>query len=969
MPISQKQDAAQQQSEFKFYLAVEKLHQKVFSVSSLPPFKIERIGSNKSQLLGEVRRSLIKCFANWKPRTWAMPIPGSNPSFEPPAALTLRVDLKLTELGSSNTVPLDIGFVRWQVDEKHHAYHAPSLDRTWIGRASYWENGPLVSECLSEIEFRRKKRDLSFLQDWLFNRTIEVRVLRFPALLLSQPKADKDKTCTPVLNKTSNRISSWIRGNIYERDGLVDQVAEILFSKVAQSVLLVGEPGVGKTSIVQHLPKRHAALENLWSTSGSRLVSGQCGWGMWQRQFEALLKELRNTRGYLHVGSLVELVESGKLEDAPGVASRMKPELQRGNIRVIAECTPAQYQRLERNDPALLRCFLRVDVEELAPEKNLRLLERVAWDWLSERQAELEEIGYRQPIYMEPNTIQTIEALCRRFCRYSVMPSVPLRLIQSAISILESGSALSPSSMMQAFTAQTGMPRFLIDDQVPLEYEELRGKLANRLISGMRYLGQWQERVETAVQVLNDVQGFLILENLRDMVRLGDSSPRDSMAAFLVPFIRTGQVRMIVESTPSELDAIQQLVPGIVEALPIFKVQPWTPSSEELLLHRLLDHRLSDRKIYVEPEIPRTIQRLCSQFQSASAPPSATVRFAEKMVDRLIKRGKKDALCVNEVVTQFSELYGVPEVLLRDELPLDKSSIVESLKSEVIGQQRPCEVAANVFSRIKSNLNDPGRPFANLFFCGPTGVGKTQLAKAIAKALFGYQKHKTPLVRVDMSEYSSPGSSALFLQDNTGNPATWLLNIRNRPLSVLLLDEVEKASPDVFDVLLSLLDEGRLTDRYGQTTSFRSCVIIMTSNIGVRRGGSLGFNEESNVDFRAEIRRAFRPEFFNRLDEIVAFNPLGFDAIAAIAAKELRDLSDREGIHQRNIQLEWTQQVLERLARVGFHPELGARPLQKAVESNIVGPLSRWLVKHKAVSNCRLLLDFDGDSLIIQQPS
>ncbi|MFN4904150.1 MAG: AAA family ATPase [Planctomycetota bacterium] len=492
---------------------------------------------------------------------------------------------------------------------------------------------------------------------------------------------------------------------------------------------------------------------------------------------------------------------------------------------------------------------------------------------------------------------------------------------------------------------------------------------AHRLISGMRYLGQWQERVETAVQVLNDVQGFLILENLRDMVRLGDSSPRDSMAAFLVPFIRTGQVRMIVESTPSELDAIQQLVPGIVEALPIFKVQPWTPSSEELLLHRLLDHRLSDRKIYVEPEIPRTIQRLCSQFQSASAPPSATVRFAEKMVDRLIKRGKKDALCVNEVVTQFSELYGVPEVLLRDELPLDKSSIVESLKSEVIGQQRPCEVAANVFSRIKSNLNDPGRPFANLFFCGPTGVGKTQLAKAIAKALFGYQKHKTPLVRVDMSEYSSPGSSALFLQDNTGNPATWLLNIRNRPLSVLLLDEVEKASPDVFDVLLSLLDEGRLTDRYGQTTSFRSCVIIMTSNIGVRRGGSLGFNEESSVDFRAEIRRAFRPEFFNRLDEIVAFNPLGFDAIAAIAAKELRDLSDREGIHQRNIQLEWTQQVLERLARVGFHPELGARPLQKAVESNIVGPLSRWLVKHKAVSNCRLLLDFDGDSLIIQQPS
>jgi ATP-dependent Clp protease ATP-binding subunit ClpA len=752
MPISQKQDAAQQQSEFKFYLAVEKLHQKVFRVSSLPPFKIERIGSNKSQLLGEVRRSLIKCFANWKPRTWAMPIPGSNPSFEPPAALTLRVDLKLTELGSSNTVPLDIGFVRWQVDEKHHAYHAPSLDRTWIGRASYWENGPLVSECLSEIEFRRKKRDLSFLQDWLFNRTIEVRVLRFPALLLSQPKADKDKTCTPVLNKTSNRISSWIRGNIYERDGLVDQVAEILFSKVAQSVLLVGEPGVGKTSIVQHLPKRHAALENLWSTSGSRLVSGQCGWGMWQRQFEALLKELRNTRGYLHVGSLVELVESGKLEDAPGVASRMKPELQRGNIRVIAECTPAQYQRLERNDPALLRCFLRVDVEELAPEKNLRLLERVAWDWLSERQAELEEIGYRQPIYMEPNTIQTIEALCRRFCRYSVMPSVPLRLIQSAISILESGSALSPSSMMQAFTAQTGMPRFLIDDQVPLEYEELRGKLANR----------------------------------------------------------------------------------------------------------------------------------------------------------------------------------------------------------VMGQDEAVDGIANLVITVKSRLQRPGKPLASFLFIGPTGVGKTEMAKSLAEVFFS---ESSRMVRLDMSEYATPESVGRLTGIRSCDSGTLTGPILDQPFSVILLDEIEKAHPSVFDVLLQVLGEGRLTDTAGRRADFRSSVIIMTSNLGVEsfRATATGFGSEGTNDFRehfqSEVRRYVRPELLGRLDRIIPFMPLSRQDVRRIASRELQKLSQRPGISYGNMEIQATEELLDWIAQRGYLPQYGARPLRRAIEESIAFPLSIYLAENPSDEN------------------
>lgn len=487
----------------------------------------------------------------------------------------------------------------------------------------------------------------------------------------------------------------------------------------------------------------------------------------------------------------------------------------------------------------------------------------------------------------------------------------------------------------------------------------------HRLISGMQYLGQWQERVEKLIQALANIEGVLVLENLRDLVRYGGASPRDSIAAFITPFIRSRQLNVVIESSPSELDAVQQLVPGLVEALPIFRLRPWTVESEKLLLQRLMEHRLRETKIGIQADVPATIQRLCRQFQSASSPPSATVRFTEKLVDEFRKKDVEEELSSNETVIQFSRLYGLPEVLLRDELPLKRDEIVSALQQEVIGQPKACETASSVFSRIKTSLNDPGKPFANMFFCGPTGVGKTQLAKALAKALFGYQQHKTPLVRVDMSEYSYPGAGSMFMQNSKGEPAAWLQQIRNKPLSVLLLDEIEKASPDVFDVLLSLLDEGRLTDRFGLTTSFRSCVVIMTSNVGVRRGGSLGFGDLNDVDYSTEVRRAFRPEFFNRLDHVIPFSPLGYDEIVAIAAKELGELGEREGLDRRGIRLDWTDRVLEKIARVGFHPELGARPLQKAIELTIVAPLSRWLIDHATANRCRLLLDMEEDQLVI----
>ncbi len=190
---------------------------------------------------------------------------------------------------------------------------------------------------------------------------------------------------------------------------------------------------------------------------------------------------------------------------------------------------------------------------------------------------------------------------------------------------------------------------------------------------------------------------------------------------------------------------------------------------------------------------------------------------------------------------KFSKRTGLPINLLDDAQTIAKSDVAATLSREVIGQTAACNVAAGVVTRIKSAVQDPGRPFACLLFCGPTGVGKTQLAKSLAQHLFGANSHKLPLVRLDMSEFAGLAAGHRFMNNANGQPAAWIQQVRTRPLSVLLLDEIEKASAEVFDILLSMLDEGRLTDRLGRVTSFRTTVIIMTSNLGSRHSMSVGF--------------------------------------------------------------------------------------------------------------------------------
>lgn len=465
---------------------------------------------------------------------------------------------------------------------------------------------------------------------------------------------------------------------------------------------------------------------------------------------------------------------------------------------------------------------------------------------------------------------------------------------------------------------------------------------AQRLIAGMRYLGEWESRCERVVVELDRTGGLLAVENLLELLRVGGDAPEASVGAYLRHFLDSGDLRLVAEATPDEIRACRRLLPGFVERFSMLEIPRMDAGACRGVLQRVVEQAQGQKGIEVEPMVSSVCDRLFRRFLPESPLPGAEVRFLRNAIRRASERDPA-RLAVDDVFSAFVSESGLSESLLRDEVVLPLDEIRRDLESAVLGQETACAVAAETVALLKAGMNDPGRPISVLLFCGPTGVGKTQLARSLASTLFGHGEEPKRLMRLDMSEYSGPGAAMRLLGNPAVGPSEFVRTVRRQPLSVVLFDEIEKASPEILDVLLAVMDEGRLVDPYGRETLFRSAVLILTSNLGVRSKDPVGFDGGSPGGFEREVRKHFRPEFFNRIDRVVTFGSLGSDVIREITRKELRELRERPGLLRRELSLDFDGSVVDLLSREGFDVRYGARNLQRTIEDRVVAPLSRML--------------------------
>ncbi len=462
-----------------------------------------------------------------------------------------------------------------------------------------------------------------------------------------------------------------------------------------------------------------------------------------------------------------------------------------------------------------------------------------------------------------------------------------------------------------------------------------------RLISGMSFVGQWENRLIAILKTAKKQNHLLYFDDLPGLFFAGVSANSElNVAQVLKPYIERRDVRVVGEITPETFRVLKEKDRSFAELFHVFRLEE-TASGETLKIalsvRREAEHKHNCR---FDLDVLPTALDLQRRYNREASFPGKAASFlkqiANKFQDKEISR--------DDVLREFEAKSGLKVAFLDDREKLEKPEIIEKISENLIGQKTAIEAAADVISIAKARLNDTGRPLASFLFLGATGVGKTEAAKQIAAYLYGAEEK---LLRFDMNEFVSPFDVARLV--GTFDQPEGLLTsaIRREPFSIVLLDEIEKADADVFNLLLQVLGEGRLTDAFGRTADFSNAIIILTSNLGTREANiKLGFREtnESNANiYRQAAEKFFRPEFFNRLDKIIPFENLRREEVGRIARLQLQKVFAREGFVRRNCRIELEPSALEKVIDEGYDAELGARALKRAIERNLIQPVANRL--------------------------